>query len=202
MARILSVAMIAMFLGTTLLAQVDDPGSPGDTDINGTNPPAEDEGEVAEEAAKTDEQASQAAPAEQATPRELVYVLGNEVYRLQRQVEQLQQEVRRLQQQIADFQPGSTQDFLGAMGTDEILRKSVGSAAQGRINIENYTGEEVLIYINGTRWRALKNHSYVYAPVGTVTFQEMQEAEPTFFNEDQWEFKDGMLQITYRIYKD
>ena len=95
------------------------------------------------------------------TPAQLVLMhdaeieqLNQQIEELTRRMEDLQLEIRTLQSRLLDESPTSAQDLLGAMSRDATLRKNLGSVAQGKINLINYTGDDAMIFINGTRWRA------------------------------------------------
>lgn len=114
---------------------------------------------------------------------------------LETEVRELKDHLSILENALADFVNGDISTaILGAMPQ---LREELSSSMQGRVNLLNFTGREVYIYINGVRWRAAVNESYVYAPVGKVSFQT-NLSQPPVFDRD-WKMQNGQMQLTYKI---
>ena len=83
---------------------------------------------------------------------------------LEAEVASLKEQLSLMQGVLADIASGDMSDaLLGAMTKSENLQRELGSAMQGRVNLINFTGREVPVYINGVKWSAIPNESYVYA---------------------------------------
>lgn len=63
-------------------------------------------------------------------------------------------------------------------------RTDVIRVLQGRLLIDN-PGDERLLYVNGTPWKAIKGRSYIWVPVGAVTISTEGGIEPSVYSE--WE---------------
>ena len=67
--------------------------------------------------------------------------------------------------------------LYGNMQASRAFREEVGTATQGRIVVDNSTGSDRFVYINGVRWRVLPGKSFVNVPIGIVMVQRPGHAE-------------------------
>ena len=125
----------------------------------------------------------------------------SDVPRLRQEVQTLGEQVTLLSRSMSELQStGQLADnVLGAMERDEVVRKDLGSLAQGKVVIYNDRDYDAPLYINGTRWSALRGKSYVFVPAGSVLFQEPTDVRPELKDRTSWRLIDGELQMSYVI---
>ncbi len=177
--------------------------------IDDTEPAAADDTTeaMAEEAAADEEQpvrfppgpeAATAADGESETHalRERVAALRTEVEELRNMVNSLQRALARAQD-LSDF----SSKALGAMTEDADLRSTMGKMLQGKIRLTNNTGQEQVRYINGTPWTVVTGASYVFAPVGRVSFSDDPVDAPTFKDTQDWSVNEetGEMELEYTL---
>lgn len=104
--------------------------------------------------------------------------------RLQRQIDNHADRLNAISQQDGERYVPS---ILGNMQTSDRFRREVSRAVQGQVVIENRTGVEQQIYINGTLWRAPTGKSETSVPFGPVITQLVPwEAESKRWTTEQW----------------
>lgn len=132
------------------------------------------------------------------------------IHELTQRIAALETEIAGMQSTIASFSSAlaSLQDpdefsrqALGAMAEDGDLRAGFGEMLQGKVRLVNNTGESRVVYINGTAWTVVTGESYIYAPVGTVSFLLEGEMEPTFKGVQEWTASDtaGRFELEYQL---
>jgi hypothetical protein len=125
----------------------------------------------------------------------------SDVPRLRQEVRSLGEQVTLLSRSVNDLQDSGqlTNNVLGAMEQNEDVRRDVGALAQGKVIIYNDRDFDAPLYINGTRWSALRGRSYVFVPAGSVLFQEPHDLRPQLKDRNSWRLIDGELQMSYVI---
>ncbi len=133
---------------------------------------------------------------------EKIFELTERVAALQTEIEELKLRLRQLEnleQRVADLKlsvddlttagegPDAGRRALGAMSESPQLRGEIAEKLQGKVRLVNNTGREQVVYINGTPWTVVTGKSFVYAPVGKVSFQFLGEAKPFFKGVHEWE---------------
>ncbi len=117
-------------------------------------------------------------------------------------VEILAAKLQTLEAQLADvgdMARREADEALGRMADDPVLRTEFGRQLQGRLNLDNQSGVEKVIYINGTAWTVRKGESYIYVPVGKVSIQHSIDDQPKFIDLDQWTTDAGQMVASYRL---
>lgn len=133
--------------------------------------------------------------------------LAQQVVELSKLVADLREQVRGLQSQLATLSlssdSGALENAFGRIPKDRNLLETYGRAAQGKLRIHNYRGVPTEIYVNGTRWSARVNESYIFVPVGKVAILEARDLgvrEPVVMPISNWRpQEDGTLELVYRI---
>ena len=142
-----------------------------------------------------------AAKVEDLTSR--VVALQTEVEDLKATIKALQDTLFSLQRNIAssEDQTAFSERALGAMAEDANLRSSLGEMLQGKVRLVNNTGAEAVVYINGTPWTVVTGDSYIYAPVGTVSFLSKGDTAATFKGVQEWKEnpETGQFELTFEI---
>ncbi len=117
-------------------------------------------------------------------------------------VEILTAKLATLEAQLADvgnMARREADEALGRMADDPVLRTEFGRQLQGKLNLNNQSGIEKVIYINGTAWTVRTGESYIYVPVGKVSIQETKDAQPKFIDLDQWTTDAGQMVASYLL---
>jgi hypothetical protein len=100
---------------------------------------------------------------------------------------------------------GTFDNVLGNIPNNPRRLDTFGRVAQGKLNIENQTGAASEIYVNGTRWSAIRGESYIYIPVGKVAIEEgrfMGTSNPKIYPISEWKpGPNGMMEMNYTIYQ-
>ena len=78
-----------------------------------------------------------------------------------------------------------------------MARSDLYRSVQGKVVIRNYTGQDQTVYINGTKWRARKNASHVFVPLGYVSFRKPWDAE--YEVRRDWDFSGEEPQMEYEL---
>lgn len=221
-------AVIVMVVGLRGSAQDQQSASPAPTTAGGGQGGLNDlfSGVGADPAPTTPEQAAASAVEQEphlATPidnhqvdnaaQQKIHELTERLVSLQTEVEELKQEVRRtreLERLVAELQQtvmnlGDTaaisRDALGAMSESPQLRGEMAEKLQGKIRLVNNTGAPQVLYINGTAWTVVEGRSFVFAPVGTVSFQRPGQSEPVFRGVHAWSAnpQDDRFELTFEL---
>lgn len=122
-----------------------------------------------------------AAPAANAEVDEL----RERVAALETELEELKATLSTMQQNLASVdQPGDLSN--AALGAMQELRSDLPRITQGKVRLLNNTGQDQVMYINGTAWTVVPGRSFVYAPVGTVAFQVDDTSRPVFKGIQEW----------------
>ena len=145
-----------------------------------------------------------------------IFELTERVAALQTEIEQLKQRLRQLEDlelQVANLKnsvanlsaPAGVDDAgrraLGAMAESPQLRGEIAEKLQGKVRLVNNTGREQVVYINGTAWTVLEGKSFVYAPVGKVSFQLLGAGEPIFKGIQEWQANpaDDQMELVFDL---
>lgn len=132
------------------------------------------------------------------------------IHELTQRIAALETDIQSMQNTVASFSSAlasmqNNDDFtrkaLGAMAEDGDLRAGFGEMLQGKVRLVNNTGDNKVLYINGTPWTVVTGNSYVFAPVGTVSFLREGEEEPTFKGVQEWTEGEtlGRYELTYEL---
>lgn len=115
-----------------------------------------------------------------------------------KRLEQLEIEVAQLSDRFDKFLKGEIPP------STELIRRLTPKPGdgQGKLWINNFTGRETRLYINGGLWRALKNRSYVYVPLGKVAIKRWDAKKSKFVKSESWERKNGEWVATYDLVAD
>ncbi len=132
-----------------------------------------------------------------------VHDLTSRMAALQTEVEGLKATVAALQQALANSQDQSelSRSALGAMAEDSQLRSGLAQMLQGKLRLINQTGENKVLYINGTPWTVLMGETYIFVPVGMVSFVSESSDSPTFKGIQEWNenHETDQLELEYRL---
>lgn len=119
------------------------------------------------------------------------------------EVENLKQALYDTQQSLAQLQDSGelSRRALGAMVEDSDLRGTMGELLQGKVCLNNTTGGDVVMYINGTAWTVTPGKSFVLAPVGTVSFLYDPVGKPEFKGIQEWVENEnsGQFELEYEV---
>ncbi|MGH7127716.1 MAG: hypothetical protein ACREIV_04045, partial [Planctomycetaceae bacterium] len=96
-----------------------------------------------------------------------------------------------------DESGGHTLNVLGNMSNSPQFRRQLRQAVQGKLRFINETGEEQVVYVNGSPWLVRLDDSYIHVPLGTVSIQRGGGERPIFLNE--WQF-DEAAQESFLMY--
>ncbi len=126
-----------------------------------------------------------------------VHQLRERVAAVRTEVEELKTMLNSLQKALARAQDPS--DFstraLGAMSEDADLRSTMGQMLQGKVRLANNTGQDQVLYINGTPWTVVTGESFVFAPVGRVSFSDDTASTPIFKDSQEWRVNESTGQM-------
>ena len=171
------------------------------SDVNPIFAAADKEPEAAEEA-EDDVVGDDDARAE-IDPRDVkIHELTTRVAALETEIQSLQATIAALNDRLVDLvDPDEiTRQALGAMQEDAQLRSGLGLLLQGKVRLINNTGQPQIMHINGTAWTVVTGESFVFAPVGTVSFHCAGE-QPDFKGIQEWqENDDGQMEVVYELH--
>ena len=132
-----------------------------------------------------------------------VHQLTERVAALETEVDSLLATIRSLNGLISDMQDPEeiSRQTLGAMVQDPDIRTGLGEMLQGKVRLINETGESRTLYVNGTPWTVVTGESFVYSPVGMVSFLTSGDDEPTFKGIQEWVENEttGQFEVTYQL---
>ena len=77
-------------------------------------------------------------------------------------------------------------------------RPDVIRVTQGRLIIEN-PGDERLLYVNGTPWKAIRGKSFIWVPVGAVAISTEGGVEPTSYNDWTRNDESGYFELKFKF---
>ncbi|MGI9455248.1 MAG: hypothetical protein ACR2NU_01735 [Aeoliella sp.] len=132
------------------------------------------------------------APAESAAPIDprdaKIHELTSRIAAMETEIESLKANLKAIDGQLVNLvDPDElSRQALGAMAENSQLRSGLGQMLQGKVRLVNETGAPEVVYINGTPWTVVVGESYVYSPVGTVSFLREGYEEPTFMGVQEW----------------
>lgn len=116
-----------------------------------------------------------------------IFYLRERIAKLETEMEELKGTLRTMNDALANL---AEQDSSGlsaeALGAMEELRSDLPRITQGKIRLQNNTGQDQVMYINGTAWTVVPGRSFVYAPVGTVALQIDDTSRPVFKGIQEW----------------
>lgn len=115
---------------------------------------------------------------------------------LQRQIDVLNDKVAAVATTDGDAIAPS---ILGNMEKNPSFRQQMSKVVQGRIVVDNRTGFDQFLYINGTRWRAPAGVSYTNVPFGSVQTQLGPYDPVREWTVADWKFVDGGHQLNIGI---
>lgn len=132
-----------------------------------------------------------------------IHELTQRIAALETEIAGMQNTIASFSSALADMQDPDefSRQALGAMAEDGDLRAGFGEMLQGKVRLVNNTGENRIVYINGTAWTVVTGESYIYAPVGTVSFLLEGETDPTFKGVQEWTESDaaGRFELEYQL---
>jgi len=134
---------------------------------------------------------------------EKIYQLTQRIAALETDIQGMLNTIASLNGALADLQDPNefSRQALGAMAEDGDLRAGFGEMLQGKVRLVNNTGEDRVLFINGTAWTVVTGESYIFAPVATVTFLLEGETKPEFKGVQEWTEGDtaGRFELKYQI---
>lgn len=89
--------------------------------------------------------------------------------------------------------------ILGNMEKSPSFRQQMGKVLQGKILVNNTTGVDQFLHINGVRWRAPAGLSYTYVPYGTVQTQLGPYDPVREWTVQDWKYADNGHQLEIGI---
>lgn len=139
-----------------------------------------------------------------ADPRDAeIQQLRSRLAAMETEIESLKATVQALDRQLVNtLDPEQlSRRALGAMAQDPQMLSGLGQMLQGKVRLVNDTGEPQVVYINGTPWSVVTGRSFVYAPVGTVSFLREGEPEPLFKGIQEWTENEatGQFEVEYHV---
>lgn len=126
--------------------------------------------------------------------------LATDNARLMELVSALQTRIAELEKALAATGQQGVPNILGNM-PNQSFHNQVQHAVQGKLNLHNYTGREVILYINGTPWTVRTNESFVWVPMGITAVKREFDAAPKFVEgrDWQWNANGQYSEATFRI---
>ena len=79
-----------------------------------------------------------------------------------------------------------SESILGNMQSNPQFRDEMSKVVQGKIFVNNTSGEDRLLYINGVLWRAPAGLAYTHVPFGTVQTQLNANDAPREWKVSDW----------------
>ena len=129
--------------------------------------------------------------------------LVSRIAELETEVDSLRATIAALNDRLVDLVDPSelSRQALGAMEENPQLRSGLGRMLQGKVRLTNDTGEPQVMHINGTAWTVVTGESYVFAPVGTVSFHREGAGEPVFMGIQEWQEnpETGQLELEFDV---
>jgi hypothetical protein len=89
--------------------------------------------------------------------------------------------------------------ILGNMQKNPQFREEMSKVIQGKIVVNNTTGYDQFVHINGVRWRAPAGLSYTYVPYGSVQTQLNPFDPVREWTVNDWRLVDGGHQLDIGI---